>query len=300
MEIIMSEKMKNLAYYGGKITSIEEMQIPMTDRVCWFADGVYDATCVRNDVIYRLDDHVDRFFRCASAIRIDLPFGKDELKALLTDLVSRVDVTETGGEALLYWQITRAAGVPRNHNFPKNGAEPTLWVTVTPRALPDPFRSAKLISYEDIRYYMCNVKTLCLLPNVLASQAAEDAGADECVQYRVNCDGLDKRVTEGAHTNVHCLKDGVFHTAPLDKLILPGISRKNLIRICNGLSIPVKEAPFSLDFFRDADELMISSSSNFCIRVTHLDGVPVGGKDPETLSRIQNALCEDYLTETNT
>ena len=295
----MPEKMKNLAYYCGKIDLIENMTVPMTDRVSWFADGVYDATCTRNGVIYRLDEHVDRFYRCASLIRIDLPFEKEELKTLLTDLVSRVDISETNGEALLYWQITRAAGVPRNHAFPKNGKEPTLWVTVTPRALPDPLRTAKLISYEDIRYYMCNVKTLCLLPNVLASQAAEDAGADECVQYRVNCDGFDKRVTEGAHTNVYCLKDGVLYTAPLDNLILPGISRRNLIRICNSLSVPVKEVPFSLDFFRDADELMISSSSNFCIRVTHLDGSPVGMKDPDTLSRIQNALYEDYITETN-
>ena len=129
----------------------------------------------------------------------------------------------------------------------------------------------KLISYEDIRYYMCNVKTLCLLPSVLAAQAAEDAGADECVQYRVNCDGFDKRVTEGAHTNVHCLKDGTLYTPPLDNLILPGIARKNLIRICKDLGVPVKEEPFSLDFFRNADEILVTSSSNFCLTATHLD-----------------------------
>jgi len=294
----MSEKMKNLAYYDGKIATIEEMQIPMTDRVCWFADGVYEATCTRNGVIYCLDDHIDRFYSSASMIRLDIPFKKDALKALLTDLLSRVDTSETGGEGLIYWQITRAAGVPRNHIFPKNGAKPNLWVIVTPRSLPDPFRTAKLISYEDIRYYICNIKTLCLLPNVLASQAAEDAGADECAQYRVNCDGFDRRVTEGAHTNLHCLKDGTFYTAPLDNLILPGIARKNLLRICSDLAIETKEVPFSLDFFRDADELMISSSSNFCIRVTHLDGAPVGGKDPGTLDRIRTALYADYLKAT--
>lgn len=294
----MQKQMKNLAYYCGKIDLIENMTVPMTDRVSWFADGVYDATCTRNGVIYRLDDHVDRFFSSASMIRIQLPFTKDELKKLLTDLVSRVDTSETNGETALYWHTTRGAGIPRNHIFPKSDVKPTLWVTVTPRALPNTYAKKKLASYEDIRYYMCNVKTLCLLPNVLAAQAAEDIGADECVQYRVNCGGIDKRVTEGAHTNVHCLKDGVFYTAPLDNLILPGIARKNLIRICSELGIPVKEEPFSLDFYKNADELLVSSSSNFCLSATHLDGEAVGGKDPDLLKKLQDALMADYLKET--
>ena len=270
----MSAKMKNLAYYCGKIDLIENMTVPMTDRVCWFADGVYDATCTRNGVIYCLDDHIDRFFSSAAMIRITLPFSKDELKALLKDLVSRVDTSETNGEAFLYFQVTRAAGVPRNHIFPKGeGSTPCLWVTVTPRKLPSLYDKKKLISYEDIRYYMCNVKTLCLLPSVLAAQAAEDAGADECVQYRVNCDGFDKR-------------------------ILPGIARKNLIRICKDLGVPVKEEPFSLDFFRNADEILVTSSSNFCLTATHLDGETVGGKAPDLLKNIQDALTADYLDAT--
>lgn len=295
----MSEKMKNLAYYCGKIDLIENMTVPMTDRVSWFADGVYDATCARNGVIYCLDDHIDRFFRSASMIRIELPYSKDDLKKLLCDLVSRVDTSETNGECAVYWHATRGAGIPRNHIFPKGDVKPTLWVTVTPRALPDTYAKKKLITYEDIRFYMCNVKTLCLLPNVLAAQTAEDVGADECVQYRVNCDGFDKRVTEGAHTNVHCLKDGTLYTAPLDNLILPGIARKNLIRICKDLGVPVKEVPYSVDFLKNADEIFVTSSSNFCLSATHLDGAPVGGKDTETLTRIRDALMADYKKETD-
>ena len=181
----MPEKMKNLAYYCGKIDLIENMTVPMTDRVSWFADGVYDATCTRNGVIYRLDDHIDRFFNSAFLIRMELPYTKEELKVLLSDLVSRVDASETNGECTLYWHATRGAGIPRNHIFPKGDVKPTLWVTVTPRALPDTYLPKRLVSTEDIRYFMCNVKTLCLLPNVLAAQKAEEMGADECVQYRV-------------------------------------------------------------------------------------------------------------------
>ena len=293
----MAELLKNLGYYDGKYDLIENMTIPMTDRVCWFGDGVYDATATRNGVIYCLDDHIERFYSSASLVGIEIPYTKEELKNLLNDLVSKVDTTATNGETFLYWQITRGANVPRNHVFPKN-TKAKLWVTVTPRKLADIYRKDKLISYEDIRFYMCNIKTLCLLPNVLASETAKRAGAEECVLYRKEADGIKNRVTEGAHTNVHCIKDGTLYTAPLDNLILPGIARKNIIRVCSELGIPVKEEPFSLEFLMNADEIMLSSSSNFCIVATEIDKIPVGGKAPEFLRKIQDALVFDYLTKT--
>ena len=293
----MAELLKNLGFYNEKYDTIEKMTVPMTDRVCWFGDGVYEATAVRNGIIYCLDEHIERFFNSASFVEIEIPYTKEELKALLSKMVLKVDVSNTDNEALLYWQITRGADVPRNHNFPDCPAR--LWITVTPRKLADVYRRIKAISLEDIRFLMCNIKTLCLLPNVLASEKANKAGAEECVQYRALANGIENRVTEGSHTNVHCIKDGVLYTAPLDNLILPGIARKNIIRICKKLDIPVKEEPFSLEFLRSADEILFSSSSNFCIVATELDGKKVGGKAPELLRRLQDALLDDYLTATN-
>lgn len=292
----MAELLKNLGFYNGKYDTIENITIPMTDRVCWFGDGVYEATATRNGIVYCLDEHVDRFFNSAAFVGINIPYTKDELKALLCEMVSKVDVSNTDGESLLYWQITRGAEVPRNHNFPDCPAR--LWITVTPRKLADVYRRIKAISVEDIRFLMCNIKTLCLLPNVLASEKANKVGAEECVQYRAEANGIKQRVTEGSHTNVHCIKDGVLYTAPLDNLILPGIARKNMIRICAKVGIAVKEEPFSLDFLRSADEILFSSSSNFCIVATELDGQKVGGKAPELLKKLQDALLEDYLTAT--
>ena len=294
----MDMLLKNLGYYDGKYDLIENMTVPMSDRVCWFGDGVYDATATRNGVIYCLDDHVDRFFNSASMVGIEIPYTKEDLKSLLKELVLKVDTSETNGETFLYWQITRGANIPRNHIFPKD-TKANLWVTVTPRKLADIYRRAKLITYEDIRFFMCNIKTLCLLPSVLASEEAEKAGAEECILYRKEADGIKNRVTEGAHTNVHCLKDGKLYTAPLDNLVLPGIARKNLIKVCNNLNVPVVEEPFSLEFLLNADEIMLSSSSNFCIVATHVDDVPVGGKAPELLRKIQDALVDDYLENTN-
>ena len=293
----MAELLKNLGFYNGKYDTIEKMTVPMTDRVCWFGDGVYEATPVRNGIIYCLDDHIDRFFNSASLVEIKIPYTKDELKKLLCEMVLKVDVSDTDNEALLYWQITRGADVPRNHNFPNCPAR--LWITVTPRKLPDVYRTIKAISHEDIRFLMCNVKTLCLLPNVLASERANKAAADECVQYRTEANGIKNRVTEGSHTNIHCIKDGTLYTAPLDNLILPGIARKNIIRICKKLGIPVKEEPFSLDFLRSADEVIFSSSSNLCLVATELDGEKIGGKAPNLIKQLQDALLEDYLLTTN-
>ena len=294
----MEKLLKNLGYYDGKYDLIENMSVPMSDRVCWFGDGVYDATATRNGVIYCLNDHIDRFFNSAAMVDIEIPYTKDELKALLCELVKKVDTSSTDGETFLYWQITRGANVPRNHIYPE-GAKANLWVTVTPRKLADIYRRARLITYEDIRFYMCHIKTLCLLPNVLASEAAKKKGAEECILYRKEADGINNRVTEGAHTNVHCLKGGKLYTAPLDNMILPGIARKNLIKVCGALGVEVVEEPFSLEFLLGADEIMLSSSSNFCIVATHVDDKEVGGKAPELLRKIQDALTEDYLESTN-
>ncbi len=294
----MAELLKNLGYYAGKYDLIENMQVPMTDRVCWFGDGVYEATATRNGVIYCLDEHIERFYNSAKMVEIEIPMEKSELAALLSDLVSKVDTTDTNGESFLYWQITRGANVPRGHEFPV-GAKANLWVTVTPRKLADVYKEMKVLSHEDIRFFMCNIKTLCLLPNVLAAEKAKKAGAGECVQYRAEANGIKNRVTEGSHSNVHCIKDGKIYTAPLDNLILPGIARKNLKKVAAKLCIEVVEEPFSLEFLMGADEVIFTSSSNFCVRATHVDGTPVGGKAAELLNKIRVELYADYIEKTS-
>lgn len=293
----MAQLLKNLGYYAGKYDLIENMQVPMTDRVCWFGDGVYEATATRNGVIYCLDEHIERFYNSAKMVEIEIPMSKAELASLLSDLVSKVDTSDTNGESFLYWQITRGANIPRGHEFPVS-AKANLWVTVTPRKLADVYKEMKVISHEDIRFFMCNIKTLCLLPNVLAAEKAKKAGAGECVQYRAEANGIKNRVTEGSHSNVHCIKDGKVYTAPLDNLILPGIARKNLIKVCAALGIEVVEEPFSLDFLKSADEVIFTSSSNFCVRATHIDGEPVGCRAEALLKSIRDALRADYLEKT--
>ena len=115
--------MKNIAYYNGKTAPIEEMMVPMNDRACYFGDGVYDATCVVNHVPMAFDDHIDRIYRSAKLIDIEIPMEKAEMKALLQGLVDQVE----GDVLFLYWQVTRGVGM-RGHAYRFAGGAPSLWV----------------------------------------------------------------------------------------------------------------------------------------------------------------------------
>ena len=277
--------MKNLGYYNGRIGLIEEMTVPMNDRAGYFGDGIYDATYSRNHIIYALDEHIDRFFNSARLVGMEVPMSKEELAALLYDLVKRVD----DGEQFVYWQLTRGTS-PRNHAFPD--VPPNLWVMLKPASVKDTYQRVRLITVEDTRFYHCNIKTLNLLPNVLAAQKAELADAHESVFHRGD------RVTECAHSNVHIIRNETLITAPTDNLILPGIARAHIIAAAKMLGYAVEERPFTVAEMMEADEIMISSAGSFCIAADEIDGIPVGGKSPEMLRRMQDALVADWLNKT--
>ncbi|MCR5559439.1 aminotransferase class IV [Schwartzia sp. (in: firmicutes)] len=279
--------MKNLGYYNGKIGELESMSIPMNDRVHWFGDGVYDAGPSRNYNIFALDEHVDRFFNSAALMDIVMPVTKDELKELLQKLVLMVDT----GDLFVYYQVTRGTGI-RNHAFTEGPGN--LWVMLVPAKISDGTNPIQVITEEDKRFLYCHVKTLNLLPSVLAAEHAKKAGCQETIFYRHG-----GRVTECAHSNCHILKDGKLFTAPTDNLILPGIARAHLIRKCKELGIAVSETPYYLKDLMEADEVLVTSSSNFCLRVETVDGKPVGGKAPELYEKIRKAVLDEFLEATN-
>ena len=278
--------MKTLGYYNGEIGEIDEMRVPMNDRACWFGDGVYDAAIAAGRVIFALDDHIDRFFNSARLLSMTVPAAREELAALLNTLVQKLD----SPDQLVYWQLSRGTA-DRGHSFPA-GVKPNLWITLRPFSLPDLSKRISLITVEDTRFFHCDIKTLNLLPNVLAAEQARQAGADEAVFHRQG------RVTECAHSNVHIIKNGALHTAPLDNLILPGVSRRHLIEHCRRLGIAVDERAFTLAELMDADEVLVTRCSAFCLAAARIDGAAVGGKAPELFRRIQDSLIEEFRRET--
>ena len=269
--------MKNIAYYNGKTGPIEEMMVPMNDRACYFGDGVYDATMAVNHVPMHFDDHIDRIYNSARLIDIEIPMPKEEMKQILQGLIDQVE----GDSLFVYWQVTRGVGM-RNHPYSGAATGPSLWAWVRPNGMRDVYGAYRCITMEDTRFLHCNIKTINLLPAVIANQRAVEAGCDETIFHRGD------RVTECSHSNVHILKDGVLHTATCDNLILPGIARKHILEICGEQGIPVVEAPFTVDELMAADEVFFSSSSAVTCRVREIDGKPVGMRDEATFAKIRD------------
>lgn len=259
--------MPAIGWYNGTLGTLSEMTVPMNDRAVYFGDGCYEACLAFRTRAFASDLHIDRFYRSLAALSIPFETDRAALKAVLTDCL------KAAGEeyAVLYWQVSRATA-PRTHAFPEKNAKPNLLITVTPKQPPDRTRQLKLITAEDIRYAMCDVKTLNLIPNILANQRAKEAGTDEAVFVR---DGF---VTEGSHTNVHILKDGVFITHPTDNRILAGVTRKILLGIARDLEVPVTERAFSKEEMLNADEILITSSTLGVRRAESVDGIAVGGR----------------------
>ncbi len=277
--------MKTLGYYNGKFGELEEMTVPMNDRVCVFGDGVYDATYCRHYHIFALEEHIDRFFNSAALLEMVVPHTKQEVADILNELVAKMDT----GENFVYFQLTRGTGI-RNHVFTEGPGN--LWVMLMPRNIVDIHKQLKLTTAEDTRFLHCNIKTLNLIPSVMASEHAKRLGYDETVLHR------GERVTECSHANVHILKDGVFRTAPTDNLILPGIARAHLIGACRALGIPVDERPFTVAEMMDADEVIVSSSGSLGLQAREIDGQAVGGKAPELLTALQDYVYNEFMQAT--
>ena len=279
--------MKDLGYYNGKYDRIENMYVPMNDRACFFGDGIFEVAYARNHKIYALSEHLDRMYDSAAMLGYNMPITKDEFASLLYELSLKVD----SPDQLIYWQVSR--GTEMRSHAPQSELTANIWVTIREKVMMPPYERAKLITFPDTRFFHCNMKTLNLLPTVMASIAAKDAGADEAIFHR---DGM---VTECAHSNLCIIrKDGAVQTAPADKLILPGVTRAHMIRACAELGIPCIEENFTLEEMMNAAEVVIVTSGAQFRPVREIDGQSVGGGAPDLVAALQEKLYGNFLKET--
>ena len=270
-----------VGYYNGEIGAPEDLRVPFLDRANYFGDGAYDGAMARDGVILFLDEHLSRLEQSLAILRIKVPWTREWLAGELQRVLDLCDVRDT----FVYWQATRGTA-PRDHAFP--AVEPNLWITVSPHPFSDLSQTIDVATFDDKRFSYCNAKTLNLIPNVLAAQHATEQGCQEAVFVR------DGYVTESAHSNIHILQSGTLVTHPADEHILPGIARRHLLDMCATLGIPVEERLYTLDELMNADEVVVSASSTFGIRVAHVDGVAVGGRDRQTYDRLCQALTEEF------
>ncbi len=270
-----------IVYFNGRLMRKEDVKISPDDRGFVFADGIYDVIRAYGGRLFRAADHFRRMERSLRALRIDGPAPE-----IFGDVAEQLMQENDVREAYLYIQITRGAA-PRKHAFPAPETPPTVYATLTP---PAPYQrqwneGVGILLVPDLRWARCDIKAVALLPNVLANQQARESGAEEAVFVR---DGV---VTEGSHTNVCAVCDGVLRTYPKTNYILPGVTRAVVLELCAALGFPFREDAILEHELRRADEVMLLGTSTEVMPVVEIDGRPVGGGRPGPVTlKLQQAF----------
>lgn len=277
--------MARYAYVNGRYVDHRGASVHIEDRGYQLADGVYEVVGVRDGRLIDEGPHIDRLDRSLRELRIGWPVSRTALGFIMRELMRRNRLRD----GLIYMQVTRGVA-RRDHAFPTVPVKPALVLTTknTKRADADAGPGIAVLSQPDIRWERCDIKTVALLPNVLAKQAARESGAYEA--WLIDGDGC---VTEGASTNAWIVtQDGELVTRQVDNGILAGITRHTLKGLCNALQLKFVERPFSLTEAKKAQEAFITSATSFVTPVVKIDGQSVGdGKVGPTARRLR----EEYV-----
>lgn len=271
--------MSRIAYVNGKYLPQKHAAVNIEDRGYQFADGIYEVVHVYRGRFIDEDRHLDRLERSLREISLPMPMPRHALRHVLAEVVRRNRVAE----GLLYMQVTRGVA-RRDHAFPTKPVPPALVVTV--RRIPPYPASIEnwgggAIFHPDLRWARRDIKSVALLPNVLARQAAREKGAIEAIL--VDDAGM---VTEGAATSVWIVdRNGVLRTRQLGAEILPGCTRGALIALMQAEGVAFEEGPFSVEEARAAREAFITSATSFVKPILKLDGAKVGEGTPGPVSR---------------
>jgi len=282
----------DIVYVNGSFLPRAEARVSVEDRGFVFGDGVYEVLRAINGRLFATRFHNQRLERSLDGVRITLK-GDDSASRFVeigNQLLKENNLLY--GEATLYMQVTRGA-TTRAHYFPPPDITPTVYISVarfTPYA--DLAASgASAITHPDLRWGRCDLKTLNLLPNVLASQTAKEQGAFEAMLIR------DDVVTEGAKTNFFGVVDGSLRTHPCDSHILPGITRSVLRDLARNLGIELDETPIKVSEIPKLSELFLTGTTTDVMPVVKLDDKPVGkGKPGELTRKLQRVLAESLAS----
>jgi D-alanine transaminase len=283
---------KDVVYVNGKFVPRSDAVVSVEDRGFVFGDGVYEVVRAIRGRLFATRFHNERLERSLTGVKIGLQ-GEDSPARFVEigrELLSENSLLD--GEATLYIQVTRGA-TTRAHHFPPASTPPTVYISVarfTPYTEMSE-RGASAITHADLRWGRCDLKTLNLLPNVLAAQAAKEQGAFEAMLIR---DGV---VTEGAKTNFFGVVDGTLRTHPCDSHILPGITRSVLRDLAAEVGIDVDESPITEEEIPGLSELFITGTTTDVMPIVQLDGRFVGdGKPGELTTRLQRVLSESLAS----
>ncbi len=276
------------AYLNGEFRPLSETQVSVMDRGFLFGDGVYEVIPVYGGRLFRLAHHLKRLRNSLDAVRIANPLSNEAWETMLTELVARNE----GLDQAAYLQVTRGVAPRRDHAFPENSS-PTLFAMSTPMAEAvdiDSVTGIAAITLPDIRWKICNIKAITLLPNVLLRQQAIDSDGAEAILID---DGL---AIEGAASNIFIVRNGLLITPPNGPALLPGITRDLIIELATNHAIPFREADITQQELCNADEIWLTSSTREISPVIRLDDKTISGGAPGPQWRRMISLYQDYKT----
>ena len=280
--------MSRIAYVNGRYRPHAQATVHVEDRGYQFADGVYEVCEVARGYIIDATRHLDRLGRSLGELQIGWPVERDALTAIMREVVRRNRVND----GLVYVQVSRGVA-RRDHVFPDASTRPSLVVMSrasdprTARARAD--EGIGVITVPENRWERVDIKSVGLLPNVLAKQKAKEAGAAEA--WFVDADGI---VKEGAATNAWIVTaDGVLVTRPADFGILRGITRSTVMDVAAARGLRVEERGFSVDEAKQAREAFITAATTLVMPVVRIDGDPVANGHPgSTALALREAFFE--------
>lgn len=258
-------------YLNGEFIPLAEAKVSVLDRGFMFGDGIYEVIPVYGGRLFRLHHHLQRLDQSLAAIHLSNPLSHSIWQEILEELVAR----NGGGDQSLYLQVTRGVAEERNHGFPAE-PKPTLFAMskVVDTVAPQLRKGVSAITIEDIRWKLCHIKAIALLPNILLRQQAIESGAEEAIMLR------DGEVTEGTASNIFVVQDGVVITPPKGQLLLPGVTRDLVLELCQRHRIPSEERSIDGETLREADEIWLTSSTREIIPVIELDQKPLAHGHP--------------------
>jgi D-alanine transaminase len=261
-------------YLNGQFLPPDEARISVLDRGFIFGDGVYEVWRVIDGKLFEHGRHDRRLRRGLKSLELVVPANEIDGLASVAERLLR-DNDLTSGEGTFYLEITRGVA-PRTHAYPPAGTRATVFAMVSRFEVPHATRAAgaKAITQPDVRWLRCDIKTIQLLPNVMAKQKAQAAGALEAILVR---DGV---VTEGTHTSVLGVKNGELRTHPLSPLILPSVTRELVLEIARDQGVRIREEPFTAKDMLELDELFVSGTTTDVTPIVDVDGRRIGSGQP--------------------
>lgn len=276
--------------WKGNIVDQEEIQIDFNDRGYQFGDGIYEFVRVYNGKLFALEEHLDRFENSARLLEMNMGYTREEIRGFFEKLVE-VNELDSGN---IYMQITRGDGRERNHNYlPYEEQKPVISGCAAHyyRDNKKIEEGVKATLYPDLRWQMCNAKSLNLLPNCMAIADGKRRGADKAILYR------NGYITEERAGNVLIVKGGEIITTPDSNEILPGITKLLALRICRKYHIPFEERKFTIQEMMDADEVIVTDTKTECCPVIQIEDKVIGNGKRGPVTALLDEKYKEMIVE---